>query len=416
MTRAGILLGLLLAVALALPAAAGVLEKLRGASVPVETASLYAETDRFIENYYLYGEPAAVAPFLVKLNQTRMLEEFAEMRLPVAVFMGELLRKYPEKAAVWLQPPVRAPKWSKGLQQSSGSYGPALKETLNYAAWRAGLLETETVKKIFPDQQEYTGKTPPVPMESPVLTQEDYDALWATFFATGDKAVADRLVDVACGYQDSSGLPLPDMRLIVSARLRLSDMAAAHELVDRAIRRRVGLKTPCLAEIEKVLARPIGSSVPGTQDGEFTTFLRLADYTEATQRMALPASEAFAVPEITTVRPGDKVAILLFFSGMQLKDDLTSDVEYDITLISPSGAPLGKGTLTRHLRPAKLPSRYVLHHPDSFPNLFFREAFDAGTYTVKVEARDKFGLKKVSLEKPLLFVKDKKPEDAQKKP
>lgn len=398
------LLLLLLAIPGKAEAASTVMDQMRRASLPEATARAYRYADHFVERYYL-GKPSfRVNDFLHILNQSRMLDGYPHAEPFLAAFMGVLFRENPDRALEWLTPPPPRKRGKGQLINPPTRYSDEMLKMLQHAVWLSGRSGDEKIARLFAKTPAYLSKEAPQLADAPVMGEEYLDALWGAFLASGDAKYAERIIDAACGFRNSAGDPLPDPALQKTAAAALKENAKAHEFIARALRARVrDKKSPCgKALLAPLLPKPLDL---GKMDGEFSADLLLADYRDSTKLMGGPLDAVVDLPAVKKLEPPAKISVILTFSGMAMREDLATDVDFDFVLIGPNGKPVEKSEIKkRKISPIKRSGRYIRFHPNSFMSLFFKKEYPAGPYTVKVTIRDNIGGKKISLQEKVDFV------------
>lgn len=405
MSRTASLLTFFLALLIAAPAQANIAEQWRRVSVDEETAARYYPVDKFIDNYYLAKPVDHVAGFLLTLQRSHMVEEFPAIAAPLSAFLGELMKANPDKAASWT---LGRYKYSKPLA-----------DAVLRAFWLSGLIKEEKNAKLFKYLPDYFKEEPDKLTEIPVLEAVDIDSLWAGFFATGDITYTTRILDAACGYQDASKTALPGTNLLRQASMSLFENAKGHETVMRELKKRQASEpaVACAARLKGIM--PVAPTFLGdnASDGEFSARLLLADHKTATALMDGPIGPMLQLPPVTTIESGWQIGILIFFVGIELKDDLTSDVEYDLTVTGPNGKPVDNGIVKGiKVTPVKRAGRYEVMHPEKFMALAFKDEYPAGAYGISITIRDNIGKKQIPLQKFVEFVKGEKKPKPEKNP
>jgi len=366
------------------------LDQMRRASLPDTTARGYRYIDNFMELYYLNKPATRVAGFLYVLNQTRMLEDYPHATQGISAFMGVLFAENPDRVLEWLMPPPS--KRGKGLAQPPALYDGEMAKMLQYAVWLSGRSGEQKVARLFEQKPGYLSAAPVPLMERAVKKEGDLDALWGAFLASGDEKYVGRIIDTAC-----SGPP----ELQKAAAQSLQENAKSHELAARALRARIAGK-PC-DNIKPLLPKPLNL---GKMDGEFSAGLLLANFRDSTKLMDGPIEAITRLPAVPKVHPGEKISVILTFSGMAISEDLNTDVDFDFVLIGPDGKPVEKSNIDRRrITPIKRSGRYLVYHPASFISLFFKEEYPAGTYKVKITIRDNTGKRQIGLQEQVEFVK-----------
>jgi hypothetical protein len=90
------------------------------------------------------------------------------------------------------------------------------------------------------------------------------------------------------------------------------------------------------------------------------------------------------------------------FAGMQLTDDLTADVTFDLTVLAPDGTVYDKMELKGiEAFKARTPTRFRVFDNRSVVKLRFEPRDKLGEYKFLAEVRDNVGESKLSLVKEI---------------
>jgi len=386
------LLFLLLAIPGRAEAASTIMDQARRTSLPESRAVAYRYIDNFMERYYLGKPYYRIADFLYILNQTRMLEDYPHTAQPVTAFMSVVFADNPGHALEWIVPP-QSKQRKKALIQPVARYSNEMTKMLQYAVWLSGRSGEENMAQLYEQKPDYLSKHPVPLAEMPVQKEEDINTLWGAFIASGEGKYIGRIIDTACDGSKSS--------LQKAAAQSLGENVKAHEKAARTLRARVA-DHPC-DNIKNLVPKPLNL---GQMDGEFSASLLLADYKASTKLMGGPIEAVTQLPALDKIQPNGKISVIFVFSGMAMREDLETNVDFDFILIGPNGKPVEKSNISkRKISPTKRSGRYITYHPNAFLSLFFKEEYPAGTYTVKITLRDNIGNKKIDLQKSIEFVK-----------
>jgi hypothetical protein len=98
-----------------------------------------------------------------------------------------------------------------------------------------------------------------------------------------------------------------------------------------------------------------------------------------------------------SLKKGDVTELAVFFIGMDLKDDLTANVTYDIKIIKPDGSIASEDTNLTALN-AKIPTPFAVYRPNEAIKYAYGNNDVAGTYTVQATIHDNVSGKSLNLE------------------
>lgn len=97
-----------------------------------------------------------------------------------------------------------------------------------------------------------------------------------------------------------------------------------------------------------------------------------------------------------SLKKGEVTELAVFFIGMDLKDDLTADVTYDIKIIKPDGSIASQDTNLVALK-AKIPTPFTVYRPNEAIKYAYGENDASGTYKVKATIHDNVSGKSLDL-------------------
>jgi len=97
--------------------------------------------------------------------------------------------------------------------------------------------------------------------------------------------------------------------------------------------------------------------------------------------------------------------VTLLFSGMQLAQDLSANVTYDIKVIDPDGAVDSRSVQTDAVAlKEKVPSRFNVLESRSTLSIHFEPDDKAGPYRIDVMLKDNIGGRKVATSRSVELV------------
>ena len=115
----------------------------------------------------------------------------------------------------------------------------------------------------------------------------------------------------------------------------------------------------------------------------------LALVSENLKELSKPYDQAPVLTELNEAKTGDHIAVTLSFAGMDLADDLSADVSYDLKTIRPDGAIYGGGDHKNLVAlKRRVPQRFFIF--DNSPMLvmiMFEPQDPRGTYRAEAERK-----------------------------
>ena len=161
--------------------------------------------------------------------------------------------------------------------------------------------------------------------------------MWGAFFASGDPAYPERLIDVLDPDTALSGNATLDLAYRGAAAWSLSSNMRQHDRVYEMIRRDAQQRTGVTQQLLlQMLAAYASKNAFPDHSGEFGAELVLISENELTE-FSKPSDQGLHLDELDRIKPGQHVAIKLVFQGMALTNDLRADVTYDLKMTSPDG-------------------------------------------------------------------------------
>lgn len=113
-----------------------------------------------------------------------------------------------------------------------------------------------------------------------------------------------------------------------------------------------------------------------------------------------PSDQKLKISTLSEVTIGDRVALKLLFSAMELQANSMADVTFDTEMIRPDGTK--SETATHSDLPArvgKIGAPLNVHNSDAVLILTFDPEDLRGTYTINVVARDNIGGSEIAITK-----------------
>lgn len=203
------------------------------------------DVEEWITYYYLEPAPEQVPSRIKQLSSTGVFDQ-PDAVPPLAAFMTEVFR----------QNPARLAQWSEELAQLP----PQHRHSIWWALWNTNLPEAHATLKAHagtdPEEIQKIMASKPVKLLArlPAYPAE-LDMLWATFMASGNPAVVERIIDVLAVPLPEQGHPdrVDALLLLGSAKWSLESNMRQHKQVEQICRARLakasGLLQQELAEV-----------------------------------------------------------------------------------------------------------------------------------------------------------------------
>jgi hypothetical protein len=146
-----------------------------------------------IAHYYENQNPNAFVSLIKDASAAGAFER-RTARMPMMIFMSEVIRSTPDKGAAWCK--------------EFSSLPPDYKPYIAWAFRNADIqAQDECVQELLglsdEDKKKVLGAARHDPLAGQPTTPVDLDMLWATFMATGNELAVNRIIDVL-------GMPLPE--------------------------------------------------------------------------------------------------------------------------------------------------------------------------------------------------------------
>ncbi len=350
---------------------------------PAQEAPAFTPDDianiQWMNYYYFHKDASKVPQFLQFVDRT--ITKHANAAEPTAAFLSVIFDAHQDKVAGWMK---------------DAKFSPKAKEVVASALWLSGnkpaLIGAESPK----------GTAPKLAAKD-VKTVTDLDVMWAAFFATGNDLYIKKIIGVLDEKKSLTGNQETDATTRNAAAWSLSSNAMQHELVNRTLARETNARTGQVKSTLEKIAEDIRTKVTPfpNKDGSFSATL-IPTSVENVKAFETPGAENMQITEKTQVKPGDPVALIIVFSGMELDKDLNADVTYDMNVLGPDGKPYDNFA-EKNLEALKtrLPSRFRVFHNGYYPVVKFADKDTPGKYTVKVSVRDNVSKKVLTWSKEI---------------
>jgi hypothetical protein len=320
--------------------------------------------------------------FLQWMQDSQVLEEHQSAEEPLAAFLSVVFAENPQRIEIWAH---------------DVEYTGRAKEAVEYALWLSG--NGEIIAKLF-------GKTPSYaeaslePLSGLIPNKPgDLDLMWGAFFASGNTLFVGKIVDVLDDSVPLTGDKTRDAATRASAGWSLGSNMLQHERVNRFILEQVGVRSGAAkTKLQEIVAQNDKGKHPfPDRDGEFSAMLIVSDE-KSLAEYDKPSSEGMQFHAVANAKRGDMLAIKIVFAGMELTDDLITDVTFDLKIIAPDGRPYDDTDLTdMEALKGKVPMRFSIFDNRSFIKVRFEPQDPSGTYRIVAAIKDNVGRKRVPL-------------------
>ncbi len=223
---------------------------LAGLSAPVSAAEPPGSPElkrlgNWMAHYYEQPEPNRLATWIADISAAGGLDK-ASARAPLAMFMSEVARQYPDKVGAWCDALVELPAQHLGV-----------------VAWsfrNAGVVAYERCTRPLAAEfrARLSGAKPYSPLNQPATRPGDLDMLWAVFSATGDDRPVNMIVDVLARPLPERTAPGSVEALLMNgaAKWSLAANARQHRRVAEILRQRQETASGALRqELDQLLAK-----------------------------------------------------------------------------------------------------------------------------------------------------------------
>lgn len=344
---------------------------------------------QFMQSYSMHPAPSSIPDFLQEVDASAFLDKHQSAFALMSGFICRLAEMNPEFIHTWF----------KAQHGDAAPYGAKTMAMLQYAIWRAGHLNDAAIAKFFTEKPAYLSTTPGTLAASALRTPDDVDMMWGAFLSSGDVFFADKIIDAFI-------TPPPDMKppaqnaLAFAAASSLRANALNHDIVLRALEQH--LEKAQDDATRKRLDALLPQTTPGrsfaVHDGNFGAEIIAAPLGDIMAQIEKPADAQLTFPRTLRVARGEKIGVLIVFSGMSLNDALQADVDFDMAMTAPDGTTETGSVLTRKTAiDGRLQSRFAVLHTPSFLGVEFTPQDALGAYTLNATLRDNVSGRALSL-------------------
>jgi hypothetical protein len=341
--------------------------------------------------YYVKKDPSTLFAVFSALREPGVLRRTGLSRASLAGFLS----------MVFIQNRSRLEGWIG----DGSSYPPDAKSVLVFALWQSG--NADLVYPLFREQPNFANDKPGNLYTLTPRSAVEMDLKWGAFFATGNPGFVAAMADALDVGKPLTGSRELDTAIRSTSVEGLTLNMPQHEVLERYIRQRdAEASGPYKRTLDAILASRKAALKPAPDhDGDFSgaiATLKLPDNVPANTAV-IDKADAANGPQ--TARRGDTIGVTVLFSGMQLADDLSADVSYDIKVTGPDGTvdPRSAQSSVAALK-EKVPARFNVIDSRSTLSIHFEPDDKLGSYRIDVLLRDNIGEKKLALSRSIELV------------
>jgi hypothetical protein len=358
-------------------------------AAPQELSQQDAKFTEWMTHYYIHKDISKVSEFLQWLQTTKILTQHNGPSKPIAAFLSIIFANNKSQLQSWL---------------TKHTFTGKTKETIAYALWLSD--NGQLITKLFKETPTYIKSSPINLLSMPLKQPSDLDMMWGAFLASGNDTYVKKVVDVLDERTPLTGDKTLDMATRSSADWSLGSNMMQHELVNRLIHKET---TTRRGSVKKTLEAIIAQNKKKTplfpnRDGDFSAMMVVINKNTLAE-FDKPSSQGVKLQEVSKANRGDRMIIKILFSGMELTNELMSNVTFDLKILDPEGDIYGKSDL-KELEALKkrIPKRFSVFDNLSFIEIGFGQQDKLGKYQFIATIRDNVGKKSISLKQEVNLV------------
>ena len=358
-------------------------------ATPQEQSQQDMQFTEWMTYYYIHKDISKVSEFLQWVQTTQMLEKHEGASQPTAAFLSIVFADNKSQLQSWLK---------------DYAFTGKTREAIEYALWLSG--NSELIEKLFKETPAYIKSSPANLLKMPLKQPGDLDMMWGAFLASGNDQYVKKIVDVLDESTPLTGEKTLDMATRASADWSLGSNMMQHELVNRLIRKEITTRPDAVKKkLEAIVARNEKEAKPfPNRDGDFSAMMVITDES-ALKEYEKPSSEGLHFQEASKAKRGDILAIKIVFAGMELTNELMSDVTFDLQVLDPEGKIYDKTDLKAlEALKARIPKRFSVFDNRSFIKIRFEPKDKLGKYQFVATIHDNVGKKSIPLKKEVELV------------
>lgn len=341
--------------------------------------------------YYVNKDPSTLSVVFDALRDSDAITRTGLSRASLAGFLSMVFVQNRSRLEGWIG--------------SGANYPPDSKSALVFALWQSG--NADLISALFHEQPNFISDKPGNLYTLTPRSAVEMDLKWGAFFATGNPGFVGAMADSLDVSRPLTGSRELDIAIRQTSAAGLALNLRQHEILERYIRQR---ESDAAGPYKKALDALLTASAAKTQrapyyDGDFSGLiatLKLPDNASANTAV-IGAAEVANSPQ--TARRGETIGVTVLFSGMQLTNDLSADVSYDIKVTGPDGTvdPRSTQNSVTALK-ERVPTRFNVLDSRSTLSIHFEPNDKAGSYRIDVLLKDNVGGKKVALTRSIVLL------------
>ena len=332
--------------------------------------------------YYLNKDTAKMGEYIKSLEDNATITKHKATGAPIAAFLSVVFANNAEKINTWMK---------------SVRFTGETKDTLEEALWISG--NGGKIYELFGDRKEYAAERP-VNLEQIEVTNPIYiDMMWGAFSASGQAEYVTKVIDALNEKKKLSSDAEQDKTTRETARWSLKSNITQHELVERTVVAEMAKRPePVKSVLKSILneARKERKTFD-KHNGDFSAMLAVIAE-NVTANLTKYTNEEIKANSLDKVKRGDKIAINVLFSGMQLDNELNADVSYDLKVVAPDGSiydQLAFGNMK--IMKEKTARRFGTFYNHDVVVIKFEGKDKDGVYKINATTKDNIGKKSVPL-------------------
>ncbi len=348
------------------------------------------ELSEWTTYYYIHNDYSRIPEYLTWHQTSKILDDKKHALQPMSALLAVIFSDHPELVENWL----------KGVEASGN-----LKEAIKIALQMSG--QKTLINEIYGETQSNQLFKDTSLLTMPVLRGGDLDMMWGAFMASGDTKYVSRIIDILDYSVALTGDQTLDAATRQSAIWSLASNMRQHELVHRCIMSEIANRK---GELQKLLITienekmKYANAFP-SKDGEFSGMLMITDESELSEYQK-PSNKGMYFNEKETAKRGDVIAVKVIFGGMQLREDLSCDVTYDLKVLDPKGKVYDNTDLKDLVvMQMKQPTRLAVFDSRDYITIRFEPEDKLGTYKFIAKIKDNVGGRTLSITEEIKLIK-----------
>ncbi|MCP4393065.1 MAG: hypothetical protein GY804_02180 [Alphaproteobacteria bacterium] len=225
------------------------------------------------------------------------------------------------------------------------------------------------------------------------------DFMWYAFFASADERYIHKII---------KSVENKKYNIIIggAAEWSLASNIKQHEMV-----RRIAIKESTNQDWSEELRQKLKGMVKVEKpnftvtNGLFGAKLAVISPSYSKDWEGLPATSGVKIEEKKELNKGETAEITIFFGGMELAEDLSADITYDIKITKPDGSIASEDKALNALK-VKVPTSFSVFRPTVKIEYRYDETDIPGVYKIDATLHDNISGKSLQLEEKLTLLKE----------